>query len=100
MVREPLYPRNASSNIAYRVSQELPALIRARLTSVGHVNNLVYNRLAESGRVNWVGHHSRGASPKEKQAWDELITPLSIGLILGSIQTIFKFVSSSGRTLR
>lgn len=53
----------------------------------------MYNRLAESGRVNWVGYHSRGASPKEKQSWDELITPFSIGLILGSIQTIFKFVS-------
>lgn len=100
MVSESLYPKIASSNIVYRVRQALPALIRAPLIFVGHVNNLVYNRLAESGRVNWVGHHSRGASPEEKQGWDELITPLSIGLILGSIQTIFKFVSFSGRTLR
>jgi hypothetical protein len=54
----------------------------------------VYNRLAESARVNWVAHLARGADAEEARGWRELVTPLSIGLILGRIETTYKFVST------
>lgn len=45
--------------------------------------------------MNWVRRHARGASAEEARRWKELVTPLSIGLILRNINTIFKFVSST-----
>jgi hypothetical protein len=58
----------------------------------GHVNNVMYNRYAESARVNWTRNFAASDPTHEKQ-WMELITPKSIGLILRSITTDYKFVS-------
>ncbi|UNI15906.1 hypothetical protein JDV02_002391 [Purpureocillium takamizusanense] len=56
----------------------------------GHVNNVIYNRYAESARVNWVTSYAATAEPAQRQQWDELMTPRSIGLILRSIKTDYK----------
>ncbi|KAK4091620.1 hypothetical protein Purlil1_4050 [Purpureocillium lilacinum] len=59
----------------------------------GHVNNVIYNRFAESARVNWITSYAATAEPAQRQQWDELMTPRSIGLILRSIKTDYKLVS-------
>ncbi|OAQ75218.1 nucleoside-diphosphate-sugar epimerase [Purpureocillium lilacinum] len=55
-----------------------------------HVNNVIYNRFAESARVNWITSYAATAEPAQRQQWDELMTPRSIGLILRSIKTDYK----------
>ncbi|KAL6863576.1 Thioesterase/thiol ester dehydrase-isomerase [Trichoderma novae-zelandiae] len=58
---------------------------------MGHVNNVIYNRFAESGRVNWTRNLARFSDPKYEQEWYDLMTPKGVGLILASIRTDFKF---------
>jgi hypothetical protein len=65
---------------------------RWSLTIIGHVNNVMYNRYAESARVNWTRNFA-AADPAHAKQWMELITPKSVGLILRSITTDYKFVS-------
>ncbi|EMT73656.1 hypothetical protein FOC4_g10002146 [Fusarium odoratissimum] len=57
----------------------------------GHVNNVMYNRYVETGRVHFIRQHSEDASEHEKAQWDDLPTPRSLGLILRSITTEYKF---------
>jgi hypothetical protein len=52
----------------------------------------MYNRYAESARVNWTLNFAAN-DPKHKAEWMELMTPKSVGLILRSIKTDYKFVS-------
>jgi hypothetical protein len=59
---------------------------------IGHVNNVMYNRYAESARVNWTRNFA-ASDPVHKKQWMELITPKGVGLILRSITTDYKFVS-------
>lgn len=59
----------------------------------GHVNNVTYNRYAESARVNWAQKYATHIDPAHKKEWSELCTPRGIGLILRSIKTDYKFVS-------
>ncbi|QUC16352.1 uncharacterized protein UV8b_00593 [Ustilaginoidea virens] len=56
----------------------------------GHVNNVMYNRYAESGRVNWFTSLAAHAPPDQRQAWIDLISPRGTGLILKSIKTDYK----------
>ncbi|MCJ1455266.1 hypothetical protein MMC28_005620, partial [Mycoblastus sanguinarius] len=56
-----------------------------------HVNNVTYNRYAESARINWAQNFAKYIDPKHKQEWAELWTPKGDGLILRSIKTDFKF---------
>ncbi|KAL7805913.1 Thioesterase/thiol ester dehydrase-isomerase [Trichoderma gracile] len=58
---------------------------------MGHVNNVIYNRYAESGRVNWARKLAQFSDPKYEQEWYDLMTPKGVGLILASIRTDFKF---------
>jgi hypothetical protein len=60
----------------------------------GHVNNVMYNRYAESARVNWTLNFAL-SDPKHKTQWMELVSPKSVGLIVRSIKTDFKFVSQA-----
>lgn len=60
----------------------------------GHVNNVMYNRYAESARVNWTLNFA-AMDPTHKKEWLELMSPKSIGLILRSIKTDYKFVSTT-----
>ncbi|KIX01744.1 uncharacterized protein Z518_09470 [Rhinocladiella mackenziei CBS 650.93] len=59
--------------------------------SMGHVNNVMYVRFAESGRCNWIRNYSNRFDPVHKRAWEELLSSRSIGLILRSITVDFKF---------
>jgi hypothetical protein len=52
----------------------------------------MYNRYAESARVNWTLNYA-ASDPTHKAQWMELMTPKSTGLILRSITTDYKFVS-------
>ncbi|KAI8939694.1 hypothetical protein NX059_003451 [Plenodomus lindquistii] len=56
----------------------------------GHVNNVMYNRYAESARVNWTRNFA-ASDPVHKAEWKELMSPRGIGLILRSIKTDYKF---------
>lgn len=56
-----------------------------------HVNNVMYNRYAESARVNWTRNFAVDIDPKHRKEWIELMTPKSLGLILRSITTNYKF---------
>lgn len=58
---------------------------------MGHVNNVIYNRYAESGRVNWTRNLAQFSDPKYEQEWYDLMTPKGVGLILASIRTDYKF---------
>lgn len=60
---------------------------------MGHVNNVVYNKWAESGRIEWVLNFARTFNIDHAQYWRELWTPRGDGMILRSIKTDFKFVS-------
>ncbi|KAF2685540.1 hypothetical protein K458DRAFT_416776 [Lentithecium fluviatile CBS 122367] len=65
-------------------------VVWGEMDSMGHVNNVVYNRYAESARVNWALNFA-AADADHKAEWKELMTPNGIGLILRSIRTDYKF---------
>ncbi|KAF1956761.1 hypothetical protein CC80DRAFT_492262 [Byssothecium circinans] len=65
-------------------------VVWGEMDSMGHVNNVMYNRYAESARVNWVLRFA-AADPVHRDEWRELMTPKSKGLILRSIRTDYKF---------
>lgn len=52
----------------------------------------MYNRFAESSRVNYFVNFSQAVQAEQKQAWIDLMTPKGTGLILKSIKTDYKFV--------
>lgn len=80
------------------------------LMSIGHVNNVTYNRCAhvpkeifqdadhhryaESGRVEWAANYATSIDRAHSKEWSELWTPTGDGMILRSIRTDFKFVST------
>lgn len=66
-------------------------VIWGEMDSMGHVNNVTYNRYAESARIVWAQNYAKHIDPKHQQAWSELWTPKGDGLILRSIKTDFKF---------
>ncbi|EON66932.1 hypothetical protein W97_06047 [Coniosporium apollinis CBS 100218] len=51
----------------------------------------MYNRYAESSRVNWTNNFANYLDPTHKREWSELLTPRGDGLILKSIKTDYKF---------
>lgn len=53
----------------------------------------MYNRYAESGRIEWVQKYARYIDPTHAQEWVDLVSPKGDGLILRKITTDFKFVS-------
>ena len=59
--------------------------------TMGHVNNVMYVRYAESGRVNWTRKYGTHFDTANRQKWDELLTNKGYGLILKSITVDFKF---------
>ena len=59
--------------------------------SMGHVNNVMYVRFAESGRCNWTRNFAKYHDPANKTQWEELLSSKSMGLILRSITVDFKF---------
>jgi hypothetical protein len=67
------------------------------LISLAHVNNVVYNRYAESARLNWINVCGSIDRPHRKR-WADLMAPKGLGFILKMIKTDFKFVSNSGKS--
>lgn len=60
----------------------------------------MYNRYAESSRVNWTNNFANYLDPTHKREWSELLTPRGDGLILKSIRTDYKFVSAPSASAR
>ncbi|KAJ0377616.1 hypothetical protein COL26b_004086 [Colletotrichum chrysophilum] len=58
---------------------------------VRHVNNVVYNKYAESARVNWLRNFATTVDPENADEWNQLMSPKDIGLIMRSIKTDYKF---------
>ncbi|KAF1817647.1 hypothetical protein P152DRAFT_454219 [Eremomyces bilateralis CBS 781.70] len=58
---------------------------------MGHVNNVMYTRYAESARIEWAQKIATFVDPAHGDEWRELWTPRSVGLILRSIKTDYKF---------
>ncbi|KAH7268569.1 thioesterase-like superfamily-domain-containing protein [Fusarium solani] len=66
-------------------------LLWGDMDSMGHVNNVMYNKYVETARVRFVKHHADDAATEEqRRQWDDLPTPRSLGLILRRITTEFK----------
>ncbi|OBT74555.1 hypothetical protein VF21_07559 [Pseudogymnoascus sp. 05NY08] len=61
------------------------------LDSMGHVNNVIYIRYAETARINWACNIALHLDPGHKREWMEMCTPLGDGMILKSIKTDYKF---------
>lgn len=59
--------------------------------TMGHVNNVMYVRYAESGRVNWTRNYGKHFDVPNRQKWDNLLTNKGFGLILRSIKVDYKF---------
>ena len=59
------------------------------------MNNVLYNRYAETGRVEWAMKYATFIDPAHAETWRELVTPKGVGLILRSIKTEYKLVSRS-----
>lgn len=58
----------------------------------GHLNNVMYIRYAETGRVNWAYNIALHLDPEHKREWQEMCTPKGDGMILKSMKTDYKFV--------
>ncbi|DAA76125.1 TPA_exp: Uncharacterized protein A8136_1162 [Trichophyton benhamiae CBS 112371] len=56
-----------------------------------HVNNVMYVRYAETGRVNWSRNIALHHDPENSKEWSQLMGSTSIGYILKSIKVDFKF---------
>ncbi|KAL1303185.1 hypothetical protein AAFC00_006610 [Neodothiora populina] len=61
------------------------------MREVGHVNNVTYNRYAESARVEWARKYATYIDPAHRVEWGQLCTNKGDGLIMKSIKTDFKF---------
>ncbi|KAI5857022.1 thioesterase-like superfamily-domain-containing protein [Tricharina praecox] len=62
-----------------------------RVRHVCHVNNVTYNRWAESARINWAWNLAKHVDPANNTRWSDLWTPRGLGLILRSINVDYKF---------
>ncbi|KAF6810763.1 4-hydroxybenzoyl-thioesterase [Colletotrichum plurivorum] len=58
---------------------------------VRHVNNVVYNKYAESARFNWLSNFATTIDPEHADEWNAFMTPKDVGLIMRSIKTDYKF---------
>jgi acyl-CoA thioesterase FadM len=65
-------------------------VVWGEMDSMGHVNNVMYNRYAESGRIQWTQKLAM-LDPEHRKAWQTLFAPTEAGLILRTITTEFKF---------
>ncbi|EGP83549.1 unnamed protein product [Zymoseptoria tritici ST99CH_3D1] len=74
-----------------RLSMYRREVIWGEMDSMGHVNNVVYNRYAESGRIGWAQKYARHIDPEHAEQWRDLMTPKGEGLLLRKITTEFKF---------
>ncbi|KAI5808750.1 thioesterase-like superfamily-domain-containing protein [Peziza echinospora] len=57
----------------------------------GHVNNVVYNKWAESARMIYARNFATHIDPANAEKWNRLCTPVATGWILRSIKVDYKF---------
>lgn len=55
------------------------------------MNNVIYNRYAETARILWAYNIATLMDPTHKEQWSEMWTPKSTGMILRRMETDFKF---------
>ncbi|KAM5432359.1 hypothetical protein MferCBS31731_007562 [Microsporum ferrugineum] len=86
--------------IAFGMKQELVPVAGGVLEEIaqdwrelvaGHVNNVMYVRYAETGRINWSRNIALYHDPENSEQWSQLGGSTSIGYILKSIKVDFKF---------
>ncbi|KAK2054890.1 hypothetical protein LY76DRAFT_579151 [Colletotrichum caudatum] len=65
--------------------------VRSRLTVAGHVNNVVYNKYAESARFNWLRNFATTIDPEHADDWNAFLSSRDVGLIMRSMKTDYKF---------
>ncbi|KAI1959647.1 hypothetical protein LOZ58_004456 [Ophidiomyces ophidiicola] len=65
--------------------------VMGRFWSFRHVNNVMYVRYAETGRVNWTRNFAMYHDSAHEKQWLEMIGSTGIGLILKSIKIDYKF---------
>ncbi|KAL1898277.1 hypothetical protein Sste5346_003685 [Sporothrix stenoceras] len=70
---------------------ECQKVVWGEMDSFAHVNNVVYARYAESSRVNWVNQIALHVDPARSDQWQGLMQAQTIGLIMKSLTTEFKF---------
>ncbi|KAI1308921.1 thioesterase-like superfamily-domain-containing protein [Xylaria venustula] len=73
-------------------------VVWGEMDSFGHVNNANYIRYAESARVKWILHFAI-EDPKHREAWNDLMQPKNIGLIMKSITADYKFPMTTPDTI-
>ncbi|CAK7205680.1 hypothetical protein SEUCBS139899_008459 [Sporothrix eucalyptigena] len=66
-------------------------VVWGEMDSFSHINNVVYARYAESSRVNWVNHFALHVDPARSEQWRGLMQAQTVGLIMKSLTTEFKF---------
>ena len=74
-----------------RVGLQSQAVVWGEQDTMGHVNNIMYVRYAETGRTNWARNIGIHFDIAHKKQWAELLTNKGVGLILRSITVDFKF---------
>ncbi|KAH8168659.1 major facilitator superfamily protein [Sarocladium implicatum] len=57
----------------------------------GHVNNVIYNKWAEAGRVSWCEDVAASAPKEHRSTYENMMNPQGFGLILQMISTTYKF---------
>ncbi|KAK2034847.1 hypothetical protein LX32DRAFT_578399 [Colletotrichum zoysiae] len=57
----------------------------------GHVNNVVYNKYAESARFNWLRNFATTIDPEHADDWNAFLSSRDVGLIMRSMKTDYKF---------
>lgn len=70
-------------------------VVWGEMDTMGHVNNVMYTRYAESARVEWATKFGLRARDQQKRSeWLQLLSSKGNGLILRSIRTDYKFVGN------
>lgn len=67
---------------------------------MGHINNVMYVRYAESARVNWARNFASYIDPENAEGWNGLMGSKGKGLILRTMTTEYKFVWKKFRALK
>lgn len=62
------------------------------------MNNTIYNRYAETGRIEWASKYAKYIDPTHAEEWRSLWVPVKEGLLLRKITTEYKFVGGYARS--
>ncbi|KAK2044029.1 hypothetical protein LZ31DRAFT_467303 [Colletotrichum somersetense] len=77
--------------VRYGAPSKLARRHERQLTVAGHVNNVVYNKYAESARFNWLRNFATTIDPEHADDWNAFLSSRDVGLIMRSMKTDYKF---------